>query len=89
VLRGPAGQVLVKSASATSDLLVIGAGRRGAPLRPTGGRVSRYCLHHANCPVLTVPPPTLARRASHGLRGWAWRHRGLDPDSASLPSETR
>jgi hypothetical protein len=32
VLCGPAGQVLVKSASATSDLLVIGAGRRGTPL---------------------------------------------------------
>ena len=70
------------------DLLVIGAGRRGTPLRASG-RVGRYCLHHAHCPVVAVPPPALARQASHGVRGWAWRHRGLDPDSASLHSETR
>jgi nucleotide-binding universal stress UspA family protein len=87
-LRGPAGPVLVKAASATSDLLVIGAGRTATPLRPASGRVSRYCLRHANCQVLAVSPPALARQASHGLRGWAWRHRGLNPDSASLHSET-
>ena len=87
-LRGPAGQVLIKAASATSDLLVIGAGQRATPLRPTSGRVSRYCLHHANCQVLVVSPPALARQASHGLRGWALRHCGLDPDSARLHSET-
>jgi nucleotide-binding universal stress UspA family protein len=56
-LCGPAGPVLVKAASATSDLLVIGAGQRGTPLRPTSGRVSRYCLHRANCQVLAVSPP--------------------------------
>ena len=89
VLRGPAGPVLVKAASATSDLLVIGTGRRTTLLRPASGRVSRYCLHHACCPVIAVPPPALARQASHGLRGWAWRHRGLNPDSASLHSSYR
>ena len=89
VLRGPAGPVLVKAASATSDLLVIGAGQRATLLRPTSGRVSRYCLQHANCQVLAVSPPALARQASRGLRGWALRHRGLDPDSARLHSETR
>ena len=88
VLRGPAGQVLVGAASAASDLLVIGAGRRGTPLRLASGRVSRYCLRHAHCPVLAVPPPALARQASHGLRGWALRHHRLDPDIASLLSGT-
>ena len=88
VLRGPAGQVLVSAASTTSDLLVIGTGRRGPPLRLASGRVSRYCLRHAHCPVLAVPPPELARQADHGLRGWALRHHRLDPDSASLLSET-
>jgi len=88
VLRGPASQVLISAASATSDLLVIGAGRRGTPLRLTSGRVSRYCLHHAHCPVLAVPPPALARQAGHGLRRWALRHHRLDPDIASLLSET-
>jgi hypothetical protein len=89
VLRGPAGPVLVNAAKAAGDLLVIGAGRRGMALWPASGRVSRYCLHHAHCPVVAIPPPALARQASHGVRGWAWRHRGLDPDSASLHSETR
>ena len=89
VLRGPAGPVLINAARAMSDLLVIGAGRRGTPLWSASGRVSRYCLRHAHCPVVAVPPPELARQASHGVRGWAWRHRGLDPDSASLHSETR
>ena len=86
VRRGPAGPVLVNAARGAGDLLVIGAGRRGTALRPARGRVSRYCLHHALCPVVAVPPPALARHASHGLRGWAWRHRGLNPDSASLDS---
>ena len=89
VLRGPAGPVLVSAARAAGDLLVIGAGRSGTTLRPASGRVSRYCLHHAHCPVVAVPPPALARQASHGLRGWAWRHRGLNPDSASLHSSYR
>jgi nucleotide-binding universal stress UspA family protein len=88
-LRGPAGPVLVEAASATSDLLVIGAGQRATLLRPASGRVSRYCLRHANCQVLAVASPALARQASRGLRGWAWRHRGLDLDSARLHSETR
>jgi hypothetical protein len=35
----------------------------------------------------TPLPRTLARHASHGLHGCALRHRGLDPDSASLLSE--
>ena len=87
--RGPAGLVLINAARAASDLLVIGAGRRGTPLRPASGRVSRYCLRHAHCPVVAVPRPTLAGQASHGARGWAWRHRGLDLDSARLHSETR
>ena len=87
--RGPAGLVLINAARAASDLLVIGAGRRGTPLRPASGRVSRYCLRRANCQVLAVSSQALARQAGHGLRGWAWRHRGLDPDSASLHSETR
>ena len=50
--------------------------------------VARHCLAHAHCPVLAVPPPDLAQHAGHGLRGWAFRHRGLDPGKASLPAGT-
>ena len=67
------------------DLLVIGAGRRGTLAHALSCRVSRYCLAHAQCPVVAVPPPALAQ-VSHGLRGWAFRHRGLSPDDIGLPA---
>src|SRR5258708_37035022 len=67
------------------DVLVIGAGRRGTLARALSCRVSRYCLAHAQCPVIAVPPTELAQ-VSHGLRGWAFRHRGLRPDDVVLPA---
>jgi nucleotide-binding universal stress UspA family protein len=74
VLRGLAGQVLTGIASYPGDLLVIGAGRRGPLAHALSCKVSRYCLAHAVCPVVAVPPPALAL-ANHGLRGWAFRRR--------------
>jgi nucleotide-binding universal stress UspA family protein len=85
VQRGDPGHVLVGFACHPDDLLVIGAGRRGALAHALSCRVSRYCLAHALCPVVAVPPPALAQ-VSHGLRGWAFRHRGLSPDHAGLPA---
>jgi nucleotide-binding universal stress UspA family protein len=79
VVRGEAGRVLVHVASRAGDLLVIGTGRRGTAARLTGGKVSRYCLAHARCPVVAVPPSPLELEAGHGLRGWMFRHRGLSP----------
>jgi nucleotide-binding universal stress UspA family protein len=81
VLCGKPGTVLTGLARQDGDLLVISAGRR-APLPRPGGPVSRYCLAHAHCPVLAIPPPALAQQAGHVLRGWAWRHRGLRLDIA-------
>ena len=75
VLRGKPGQVLAGVARQDGDVLVIGAGRRGLLRRLARCRVARYCLAHAHCPVLAIPPPALAEQAGHGLRGWAWRHR--------------
>ena len=75
VLRGKPGTVLTGLARQPGDLLVIGAGRRGPLRQRLGCGVSRYCLAHAHCPVLAIPPPALAEQAGHGLRGWAWRHR--------------
>src|SRR5258708_18614099 len=80
IIRGEPGLALVETADANDDLLIIGAGRRGALSRVRHGRVSRYCLAHARCPVLAVPPAT----AGHvGLRParWAIRHRELTLDS--------
>jgi nucleotide-binding universal stress UspA family protein len=79
VRRGRPGPVLVNAACRPGDLLVAGADRRGALTRIVGGRVSRYCLAHAQCPVLTVPPSPLARETR---RGALW-HRMLTADQIS------
>jgi nucleotide-binding universal stress UspA family protein len=81
VVRGEPGRALVEAADC-DDLLVVGAGRRGWPGRLWGAKVSRYCLRHACCPVLAVPPATLDGGQGHGLRGWAFRHRELTLDRA-------
>jgi len=78
VQRGQPGPVLVGIVGRPDDLLIVGAGRRGGLARLSHGRVSRYCLAHAQCPVLAVPPATLAQ-AGRGLHGWALR-RGLRMD---------
>jgi hypothetical protein len=58
----------------------VGAGRRGALARVISGKVSRYCLAHAHCPVLAVPPPALAGELRHGPLDWVFWHRPLTPD---------
>jgi nucleotide-binding universal stress UspA family protein len=57
--RGPAGYVLVKAACRSEDLLVVGTGSRGLLPRALRGSVARYCVAHAACPVLAVPPSRL------------------------------
>jgi nucleotide-binding universal stress UspA family protein len=81
VQRGEPGPVLVSIACSADDVLVVGAGRRGMLAR-VRGRVSRYCLAHAQCPVFAIPPPAIAREAGHGPRAWAFRHRELTLDQA-------
>jgi Universal stress protein family len=85
VIRGEPGHVLVSVACHQGDVLIIGAGRRGVLAHALSCRVSRYCLAHAECPVIAVPPSALAQ-VSHGLRGWAFRHRGLSPNRAHQPA---
>ena len=69
VIRGPAGPVLTDSARQPGDLLVVGTGRRGG-LRRLRRSVGRYCLAHARCPVIAVPPSDLVEQASRGLHLW-------------------
>jgi len=69
----------VATADASDDVLIVGAGQRGALTRLWHGKVSRYCLAHARCPVLAVPPAAAnemgVRRARRALR-----HRQLTLD---------
>ena len=88
VVRGEPGSVLVAMANSDGDLLVVGAGRRGVIGRIAACRVSRYCLAHATCPVVAVPPSSLAQMG-RGLRGWAMRHRSLSLDQVGLPTTGR
>jgi nucleotide-binding universal stress UspA family protein len=85
VLRGEPGPTLVCFADRDDDVLVIGAGRRGWLRRWLCCRVGRYCLAHADCPVLAVPPSPLAK-AGRRLFGWASRHRGFDLGELNQPS---
>ena len=75
--RGHAGPVLVALAARPGDMLVVGTGRSPRAGKPHRGKVSRYCLGHARCPVLAVPPPDLLSEARHG------RFRVHDRDLAS------
>jgi nucleotide-binding universal stress UspA family protein len=75
VIRGPAGPVLAETAGQPGDLLVVGTGRRGL-LRRLRHSVSRYCLAHAHCPVIAVPPSDLMEQATRGLHRW---HRDGSP----------
>lgn len=87
VIRGEAGQSLIKAAREDGDLLVIGTGRRSKLGRATHAKVSRYCLAHASCPVLAVPPSALDREVGRlGLRVWAFRRRALHPEDFTAPT---
>jgi nucleotide-binding universal stress UspA family protein len=73
VTRGDPGPILVGAASRDGDRLVVGAGRRGTFGRFHHGKVSRYCLAHAGCPVIAVPSPALDRAAARAARASAMR----------------
>jgi nucleotide-binding universal stress UspA family protein len=81
VVRGDTGPVLVDVASSPDDLLIIGTGRRSRLARLLHRSVGRYCLAHARCPVLAVPPSALMEEMSHGLRSrHPWRHAHVPVD---------
>ena len=80
VERGPAGWVLVTLADRPDDLLIVGAGRRGTLARLAFPGVGGYCLAHARCPVLAIPPPPPARELGHSRLAWLFWHRPLTPE---------
>ena len=75
VERGETGWVLVQLADQSNDLIVIGTGQRGSLTRAFRRSVGCYCLAHARCPVLAVPPTTLMDEMGGGLRAWRLRRR--------------
>ncbi|HEX6519239.1 MAG TPA: universal stress protein [Streptosporangiaceae bacterium] len=79
VERGETGAVLVDVADQPGDLLVIGTGRRSVVGRALRKSVGRYCLAHATCPVLAVPPSALMDEVDRGFRPWPMRRRVLVP----------
>jgi nucleotide-binding universal stress UspA family protein len=81
VIRGAPGPSLVAAADAGDDVLIIGAGQRGPLTRMWHGQASRYCLAHARCPVLAVPPAA-AKEMGLGRARRALRHRDLTLDRA-------
>jgi nucleotide-binding universal stress UspA family protein len=74
--RGEPGVVLVDVASSPDDLLVIGTGRRSPIGRALHRSVGRYCLAHAKCPVLAVPPSALMAELGDGRMPRSWSLRG-------------
>jgi nucleotide-binding universal stress UspA family protein len=88
VRRGDPGRTLVMTADRKDDLLVVGAGRPGAMSRLLRRRVCSYCVIHAACPVLVVPPSELAREMEHHpLHAWMVRHRALLPGKDELTGQ--
>jgi len=53
------GRALVEVADQPDDVLVVSTGRRGRLHRVLHASVGRYCLAHAQCMVVAVPPSEL------------------------------
>lgn len=79
VVRGAPGRALTETVDRVDDLIVIGAGCRGRMRRALFPSVARYCVAHATCPVLAVPPSPLQRELTSV-------HRRI---SLRLPIDTR
>ena len=74
--RGEPGPVLVDVAESPDDLLVVGTGRRSPIGRALRKSIGRYCLAHAKCPVLAVPPSALMEQLGNGRMPRSWSLRG-------------
>jgi nucleotide-binding universal stress UspA family protein len=78
-LEGRAGPVLVETARG-SRMLVVGSGGHVGALGALSGSVSRYCLHHAVCPVAVIAPDAVGGPVERVLVSGT-----LDPDGSCLP----
>jgi nucleotide-binding universal stress UspA family protein len=76
IAQGTPGWTLVSAASRADDVLVIGTGRQGRVRRLWHGTVSRYCVAHASCPVVAIPPSDLEPALRRGLASRVLRDTG-------------
>jgi nucleotide-binding universal stress UspA family protein len=60
-VQGLPGPALVRLADREDDLLVVGSRQRTPLGRMLRASTAGYCVNHADCPVLVVPRPTLAK----------------------------
>jgi nucleotide-binding universal stress UspA family protein len=79
VVRAKPGPLLVELADRPDDLIVVGCGGRRWPGCVFHGAVARYCMTHARCPVLAVPPPDLISKLQ------PWPHHWRPEDFARQP----
>jgi nucleotide-binding universal stress UspA family protein len=56
IVRDKAGSALVRL-SRDADYLVVGNSHKNLVARTLLGSVSAFCVRHAHCPVVVVPPP--------------------------------
>jgi nucleotide-binding universal stress UspA family protein len=88
-LAGPPGPVLVRE-SQGAQLLILGTGAQTGLARILTGSVSHYCLSHALCPVVAIPPPPDEAGRVGGRQGSPRRWRARPADSqepAAHPAE--
>ena len=72
--EGPIGPTLVER-SESADALVVGTREHTGIGRVLNGSISHYCLSHAHCPILAVPPePEMAQSGASELSD-SVRHR--------------
>ena len=66
---------LIQQTHRDDDLLVVGARRTRRWTRPLRRSISGYCVAHAGCPVLVVPPAAFAREVGRERRWYRslWR----------------
>jgi nucleotide-binding universal stress UspA family protein len=67
-LEGPPGQQIVQYAQ-HAQLLVIGTREHRGLERLLVGSVSHYCLAHARCPVVAVPPTPVGAALAPSTNG--------------------
>ncbi|WKD37048.1 universal stress protein [Streptomyces xanthophaeus] len=72
-VRATPGAALVDTARDPEDLLVVGTGPRTVWRRLGRPSVARYCMAHAACPVLAVPPSPLQAELESVHRRNVWR----------------